>query len=241
MSDVVVLLPPSEGKAPGGTGRWRPRSGAFGRRLGDQRATVVDALARTTLEERHLGVRGELLERATAASTALVEDRARAMPAWRRYTGVVWQHLEPEALTDEQRRRILVPSALLGLVAGDDPVPDHRLKFDVRLDALGRLDRFWRPQLTEAVRLRTTATTTIVDLLPNEHRAAIDLDGVARRKRRVVATTFEGTTGHDAKAVKGAFARHLLTAGLEISDFEWNGWRAAYDDSAAAITVTRTT
>src|SRR4051794_19153840 len=145
--DVVVLLPPSEGKAEGGLGRWSPSSGRFGRRLSAPRQAVIDALADSELSERQLGVRGELLDRALRATAAIVDGRARRLSAWQRYTGVVWQHLDPATLDEEQRARILVPSALLGFVAGNDPVPDHRLKFDVRLhgELHQRLDRFWRP------------------------------------------------------------------------------------------------
>jgi cytoplasmic iron level regulating protein YaaA (DUF328/UPF0246 family) len=214
--DVVVLLPPSEGKAEGVTGRWTPTSGRFGRRLGGPRQDVIDALAATDLTERHLGVRGELLDRARAAADALVAGRARKLPAWQRYTGVVWQHLDPATLDDEQRARILVPSALLGLVAGTDPVPDHRLKFDVRLDGgpvAQRLDRFWRDHLTDALRHATTPRTTIVDLLPNEHRNAIDLDGDRVLRKRVHRPDdVPNIGGHDGKAAKGLLARRLLTA-----------------------------
>jgi cytoplasmic iron level regulating protein YaaA (DUF328/UPF0246 family) len=212
--DLVVLLPPSEGKAAGGTGRWAPTSGRFGRRLHEPRQAVVDALARTELTERQLGVRGDLLDRAHAAAAAIVAGRARRLAAWQRYTGVVWQHLDPATLDDEQRARILVPSALLGLVGGNDPVPDHRLKFDVRLDGdLGqRLDRFWRPHLTDALRHATTARTTIVDLLPNEHRNAIDLDGDRVLRKRVHRPDdVPNIGGHDGKAAKGLLARRYLT------------------------------
>lgn len=240
---LYVLLPPSEGKATGGRGRWRETSGTFGRRLGAARTDVVEALGRTTLSETKLGVRpGPLLERATAANAAVAGRRARALPAHARYTGVVWEHLQPHTLDADVRRRILVPSALLGLVTAEDPVPDHRLKFDVSLHDIGRLDRFWRPHLTAAIKHHVRPQDTLVELLPQEHTAAVDLDDVAKR-RHLVRTTFAGTTGHDAKAVKGALARHLLTNGLE-APFAWNGWRAtavatAGDDTTDAIVVSR--
>ena len=220
-SDVVVLLPPSEGKAEGGVGRsWRPTSGRFGRRLGRARQQVIDALAATDLTERHLGVRGELLERALRAIHALEANTARPLPAHQRYTGVVWQHLDPATLDDDQRTRILVPSALLGLVSGDDPVPDHRLKFDVRLDGdvRQRLDRFWRPHLTEALRRATTPRTTIVDLLPNEHRAAIDLDGDRVLRKRVHRPDLPQIGGHDGKAAKGLLARRILLGDYGVDE-----------------------
>lgn len=236
---LFVLVPPSEGKAPGGKGRWQPASGTFGRRLGVARAEVIDALGRTHLDEAKLGAKGALYERAVAANHAVANGKAHKRPAHERYTGVVWEHLDPAALEQDERRRILVPSALLGLATADDPVPDHRLKFDVRLDAIGRLNRYWRPHLTEAIKKHTRPTDTIVELLPQEHTAAIDLDAIAGR-RHLVRTTVTGISGHDAKSVKGALARHLLSHGLDTR-FKWSGWQAAYDDDGRTITVSRKT
>jgi len=225
MADLLLLLPPSEGKATGGAGRWRPGGGSFGRRLGRHRSEVIAALTTPDVAtERTLGVRGQLLERAIDATERLGAGTAKALPAWQRYTGVVWEHLDPSTLDDEQRRRTLVPSALLGLVTGLDPVPDHRLKFSVSLPDIGRLDRWWRPQVTAALAALPRGMV-IIDLLPNEHRAAIDLGDPALRRRhpvvRVEFTDIRGAAvGHDAKAAKGRFARHLLIRGLHGVD----GW-----------------
>ena len=236
---LFVLVPPSEGKAAGGEGRWQPTSGTFGRRLGAARRDVIEALGRTELSELKLGARGDLYRRATDANAAVAAGRARRLPAHTRYTGVVWEHLHATDLSDDERKRILVPSALLGLVTANDPVPDHRLKFDVSLDGIGRLDRHWRPHLTEAIKKHTSKHDTIVELLPQEHTAAIDLDAIAKR-RHLVRTTVEGISGHDAKAVKGALARHLLLHGLDADGepFDWNGWSATSDDDHA-VTVRR--
>src|SRR5687768_8989096 len=124
MGLLFVLVPPSEGKATGGKGRWQPTSGTFGRRLGNIRTDVIDALGRTTLNEAKLGARGALYERATAANAAVAAAKAHKMPAHQRYTGVVWEHLDAPTLDDDTRKRILVPSALLGLVTANDPTPD---------------------------------------------------------------------------------------------------------------------
>ena len=234
---LFVLVPPSEGKAEGGSGRWQPASGTFGRRMRDQRTLVVEALGRTTLSETKLGATGALFARVIVANEAVATGKARKLPAHHRYTGVVWEHLDAPTLDDDERKAILVPSALLGLVTANDPVPDHRLKFDVSLDGTGRLDRFWRPHLTDALKKHTTKHDTIVELLPQEHTAAIDLDAVAKR-RHVIRTTVAGISGHDAKAVKGALARHLLRHGLD-SPFEWNGWSATHDADGRTITVSR--
>lgn len=231
---VIVLLPPSEGKAPGGRGRWSPASGAFAR-LAPARTAVAEAVL--AAPPTVFGARGELAERAAGAARAVATGTTPALPAWQRFTGVVWQHLDPATLPSADRRRIVVPSGLLGLCRGTDPTPDFRLKLSVSLPGLGRLDRWWRPQLTEAL---AATRGPIVDLLPTEHAAALDLGALGRR--RVVRVDFvapdgRGAAGHAAKAVKGILARQLLLDGLDVVDgFTWQGWRAELDGDVVIVT-----
>ena len=222
----LVLLPPSESKVAGGIGRWDPAAGRFPA-LADRRAATVAALA-SPAASSVLGVRGELLERATAALRAAAAGEAPALPAWRRYTGVVWVHLDPATLRAVDRRRIVVPSAVMGVAAGDDPVPDYRGKLSVRAPGLGRLDRWWRDDVTEAL---LAARRPIVDLLAAEQAGAVDWDrlGASRRVTRIrfLAAGGGGAAGHAAKAVKGIAARLVLTDGPDaLASLDWAGWRA---------------
>lgn len=231
---VLVLLPPSEGKAPGGRGRWSPDSGAFAD-LGPARRQVAEAAAAALADRKRLfGTDGPLADRAEASLLALVAGSAPALPAWRRFTGVVWEHLDPATLPPAARRRIVVPSAQLGLTRGDDPTPDFRLKFAVSVPGLGRLDRWWRPQLAAAL-ARTRGP--VVDLLPGEHAAAVALPP-SRRVVRVdfVAPGGAGAAGHAAKAVKGVLARTILLEGLDaVAGFEWQGWRGEAADGGFLV------
>jgi len=217
----MLLLPPSEGKAEGGSARrstWTPDQGAFGRRLGDRRSQVAEALAAAGGgDENLLGVGGEHLLRAQSANTSLLG--ARTLPAWQRYTGVVWDHLDPETLPAAARKQIVVVSGLLGLVRGDDPVPDYRLKMGANLAPLGKLSTWWREAITIEV-TRLARRHVIVDLLPQEHRAAwdrsSDLPVDAISVSLVDPTGKPG--GHFAKAAKGELARAILLDGLGALD-----------------------
>lgn len=233
---MIVLLPPSEGKAEGGRRGWRPDDGAFAG-LADRRVAVAEAVVANLDDRRRLfGTEGPLADRAADAARAVATGTAPVLPAWRRFTGVVWDHLDPATLPPAVRRRILVPSASLGLSRGDDPVPDFRLKLSVSLPGLGRLDRWWRAPLTEAV-ARTRGP--IVDLLPHEHAAALDLG--ALRRDRVVRVDFvtadgRGAAGHAAKAVKGVLARAVLLDGLgALEGFQWEGWRACRGEGGFVV------
>lgn len=224
-----MLLPPSEGKAPGGDEPWRARTGAFAS-LATARREVVAAYAAALdgpSAEKVANARGALLERTQESARRLARNRAPALPASARFTGVVWEHLRP---ADLDVARIAVVSALLGVVAGDDPVPDHRLKLSVALPPLGRLDRWWRPRVTKAIRT-WAAGREVWDLLPQEHAAAVDLGAL---RATVVGVRFDGVSGHDAKAVKGALARHVLLRGSH-EGFDFHGWRA--DRAGDDVTV----
>ena len=208
-----LLLPPSEGKAIGGDGpTWSAELGRFVE-LEARRSTLVRRLARLRGgNEKLLGVGGKHLAAARLANSSLAASQS--LPAWRRYTGVVWDGLDVASLPTDARRRamssVVVVSGLLGLVALDDPTPDYRLKIGASLAPYGKLATWWRPVLAESL---TTwgAHRFIVDLLPNDHRAACstaEMDGVS-----VTFVERNGKfAGHDAKMAKGRLARHLLTS-----------------------------
>ncbi len=214
----MLLLPPSEGKAVGGSARratWSPDSGSLGGRLAEQRLEVVEALAAAHGgDEKLLGVKGDHLLRAQSANSSLVG--APTLPAWQRYTGVVWDHLDPASLPAAARRQILVVSGLLGLVRADDPVPDYRLKMGANLPPLGKLSTWWRDALTTELR-RLARRRVVVDLLPQEHRAALDLSGLEGMSLTLVDPSGK-PGGHFAKAAKGELARTILTGGITALD-----------------------
>ena len=215
--DFVLLLPPSEGKAEAGDSSrpWAPRLGTFGAVLETSRAQIVTQLRKEKGgTQKLLGVSGGHLTRAQYCNVQLVD--APCLPAWQRYTGVVWDHLDLESLTATQRnafvKRIIVPSGLLGLVRADDPVPDYRLKMGARLAPFGTMSKFWNETITDAL-VAVVKKKAVIDLLPNEHRAAINwnlLDNVVRVD--LVSQSGAVVGGHNAKAAKGLLARHLLVS-----------------------------
>ena len=241
----LLLLPPSEGKAAGGRRAGRPDS--FADELAAPRAAVLAELGRVLRRPDArtatsvLGVRGELLDRALAATTELVDGTAPVLPAWRRYSGVVWAGLDPATLAPADRRRVLVPSALYGLTTAADPVADYRLKLLVVLGRLGRLSTFWRRSLTAAVAARARGRV-VVDLLPAEHAHALDLASLGGTARvlhvRFVSADGRRAVGHEAKTAKGRLARTLLDGGIEAADgFTHDGWRARRDADVVTVTA----
>ena len=215
--DFVLLLPPSEGKAEDGVASrsWNAQLGVFGAALETSRTQIVAQLRKEKGgTQKLLGVSGAHLTRAQSSNMQLVG--APCLPAWQRYTGVVWDHLDIASLTATQRnafvKRIIVPSGLLGLVRADDQVPDYRLKMGARLAPFGTMSKFWNEAITDAL-VAVAKKKAVVDLLPNEHRAAINwnsLDNVVRID--LVSHSGAVVGGHNAKAAKGLLARHLLVS-----------------------------
>jgi hypothetical protein len=215
----LILLPPSEGKALGGTGDpWT--AGAMAIDLDDERRRVIAALAaamRGTEGERAklLGVSGRALADASAVDRQVTKTPT--LPAIERYTGVLYDALDHRSLTPAQRRRlaasVVIVSGLWGAVMPGDPVPAYRLKMSAALPKLGKLSSWWREPLTEVL-VELGRGRPIWNLLPKEHDAAWAPPG--DREQSVVRFLDRRVDGslvavsHDNKSLKGALVRHLL-------------------------------
>src|SRR4051812_14950560 len=126
MHDVLVLLPPSEGKTAPRRGRPADLSALVHPELTPAREALLDAL-------------DPALRDAPAARASQV------------YTGVLFQHLRLPELPLRARRRVLVASALWGVVAPDDRIPAYKLPIGDRLPGLPALAAYWRPRLAEVL------------------------------------------------------------------------------------------
>ena len=197
--------------AVGGQGRRWGRADVVSRarasspELEARRSTLVRRLARVRGgNEKLLGVGGKHLAAARLANAALTASPS--LPAWRRYTGVVWDGLDVGSLPVGARRRamssVVVVSGLLGLVALDDPTPEYRLKIGASLAPYGKLSTWWRPKL--AAPLSAWASTRfVVDLLPNDHRAACAAAHLRRRRRDLRRTHRNRSAGTTPRRRRG--------------------------------------
>jgi len=185
---LLVLLPPSEGKSAPQRGKPVDLGKlAFADELGAARRTVLDALGLPELES------------ASAARASAV------------YTGVLYQHLQLAALPAPARKRVLIFSALWGVVRPDDRIPRYKLPAAEKVPALGSgLPAFWRPVLRDVL----ADAGLVVDLRSGSYTsfwAPRDAQVVSVRaftehagERKVVS--------HMVKATRGDVARIVLTA-----------------------------
>lgn len=229
---MLILLPPSEGKAPGGAGPVLDLKALAFPELAPARRAVLKALAKlskgkaaTALDTLGLtaGQVGEL-----AANRALTT--APTLPAADRYTGVLYEALDLPGLRAEEpaafaraEASVLTFSGLWGVVRPSDAIPAYRLSGGVTLPVLGPVAKVWRDALGRAlepvaghglvVDLRSSAYTGLWRIPPRLADGAVTVrvlherivDGVA--KRSVVS--------HFNKATKGRLVRALLVAGAE--------------------------
>jgi cytoplasmic iron level regulating protein YaaA (DUF328/UPF0246 family) len=193
---MLVLLPPSEGKA-------SPE-------VGDPVDLGSLAFAAQLTERRE-----ELL---AAFDPALLE--APAAPAADVYTGVLFQRLELPKLPARARRRVLIASALWGMLGPDDRIPHYKFPPKTRLDGIGAPAAFWRPALAEAV--PDKAGELIVDM----RSAAYSSFWKPKRATLLAVRAFSESGGerkvisHMAKAVRGDVARALLAESKAPKDPE---------------------
>ena len=214
----LILLPPSEGKAAGGTGPpWSAGTMSFD--LDDRRGVVIDALQRAMRRsgpqrQRLLGVKGAALASATEANLAI--RTAPTLPAIERYTGVLFDALDHRSLSAMQRRRlntgVCIVSGLWGLVTPADPIPDYKLKMGATLPRLGKLSTWWSEDLSTALTARARGRV-VWNLLPVEHAAAWRPPaGVTQRSVRFLERR-DGelvAVSHWNKFLKGGLVRFLL-------------------------------
>jgi cytoplasmic iron level regulating protein YaaA (DUF328/UPF0246 family) len=183
---MLVLLPPSEGKTAPGVGEPVDLGAlAFAVELGERRERLLDALDPT-------------LREAPAASAAEV------------YTGVLFGRLGLPKLPAAARRRVLIASALWGMVRPDDRIPYYKLPPKEKPRGIGPLAKFWRPPLAEA--LPDEEGELIVDMRSGAYTAMWKPKWATLLGVR--AFTEEGgerkAVSHMAKAVRGDVAKALL-------------------------------
>jgi uncharacterized protein len=185
---MLILLPPSEGKA-------EPAAGE-----------PVDLGSLAFAEELR-----QPREKALAALDPGLR-KAPAAPAADVYSGVLFQRLRLAELASEAQRRVLIASFLWGFIRPADRIPSYRFSPKTRLEGVGLPAKYWRTPLAAA--MPDPEGDLIVDMRSGAYvsawkpkwatrlavRAFTEQDG----ERRVVS--------HMAKAVRGEVARVLLQA-----------------------------
>lgn len=210
---MLVLLPPSEGKA-------RPAQGApadlaalaFGE-LTPRRERLLDLLEAmgSRPPKRALAALALSPGQADEIVYNAVLRTAPAAPAHAIYTGVLYERLRLPDLDASAREHVLIASALWGAVRPDDHIPAYRLSMGAKLPRIPNLAAWWRPHLVKAL----PDDGLVIDLRSGAYVAAF-------RPKRATVLGVRGLTehadgrrtviSHMAKRVRGDVARVLLQA-----------------------------
>lgn len=231
MVAVLVLLPPSETKAPGGDGPPLDLGRLGFPSLDPVRRTLLGALVDLAADPAAcaaaLGL-GPTQSDEVRRNAALRTSPTRA--AVERYTGVLYDALDIGSLRGAERERaqarLAVCSALFGLVRAGDPVPAYRLSAGSALPGQPTLRALWKADLGAALAASDHGLT--VDLRSGAYAALGPAPGAVTAT--VVTERPDGSrtvVSHFNKHHKGLLARALART------------RAEPDDAAAVARVAR--
>jgi cytoplasmic iron level regulating protein YaaA (DUF328/UPF0246 family) len=215
---VLVLLPPSETKAPGGDGPPLDLAALTAPELTAVRTELVETVTKLAADVPAARVALGLSPKQDdeiARNAALWSSPT--MPAVQRYTGVLYDALDVGSMTRAQRaragRRLAVGSALFGLVAADDPIPAYRLSAGSALPGLPTLRALWKPALSPVL---AGVDDLVVDLRSGSYAALAPVPGAVTVE--VLSERPDGVrsvVSHFNKAHKGRVARLLALTTAE--------------------------
>ena len=218
---MLILLPPSEGKAEARRGKPLDLSSlAFADDLTEARRTVMTALADLCADDPEKARAVLDLTRGQASDLVrnLRLDTAPTLTAAQLYSGVLFDHLGLLDLPADARRRanrtVLISSGLWGVLRPSDRIPPYRLSGGASLPALGTIAGVWRAPLA-ATLPRWVGRKVVLDLRSGAYAAAWRPTGDIANRTVTVQVTHNGkVVSHHNKATKGLLARALLCANV---------------------------
>ena len=146
---MLIVLPPSETKAPGGSGPALDLEGLSFPTLTPVRSALIDELSDLEVTDAMavLGISEKLRPEAEANRELRTSP---TMPALHRYTGVLFDALSAPTLPELAWDRLAVGSALFGVVRAGDLIPRYRLSGGTKLDERTMRSR-WGRLITDAL------------------------------------------------------------------------------------------
>jgi uncharacterized protein len=218
---VLVLLPPSEGKAPSAGGAPLKLESLSLPALTEAREAVLGELVELCAGDEDKarevlglseGLRGEIAKNAELRT-------AGARPAGQIYTGVLYDALDLASLDTSAKKRaarsLLVFSGLWGAVRVTDRIPSYRCSMGVKLPGVGALGTHWRTPMASALP-EAAGDGLVLDLRSSAYAGAWKPKGeIAGRTAtvRVLHAPTRKVVSHFNKATKGRIVRSLLSAG----------------------------
>lgn len=216
---MIIVLPPSETKAPNGDGPALDFSSLSFPNLTEVRTEIATDLAALAPEEalNVLKISEKLIDQAVENTQVFSSP---TMPAIFRYTGVLYDALQAETLSNEAKNKIAIGSALFGVVKANDMIPFYRLSGGSKLPHKGQDPK-------EAPTLKSRYDKEVTKALENENTLIVDLrsgayqqlgkvkDAITVRVESVQPDGSRKVVSHFNKHYKGVLARELASADVE--------------------------
>lgn len=220
---MLILLPPSEGKAPPRRGNGIDLAALVAPELTDVRRQLMDRLIEVSESPTGLADLGLSEGQVDQLTLNLRLTSAASARADQVYAGVLYEALGFATLSTAARRRassrVLITSSLFGVVRPQDRIPAYRLSGGVNLPGVGPVAAIWREAL-EATLPSLAGRGLVMDLRSSTYaafwrptpplaprvatvRVLHEVDG----KRSIVS--------HFNKATKGRIVRALLEDGAD--------------------------
>jgi cytoplasmic iron level regulating protein YaaA (DUF328/UPF0246 family) len=220
---VLILLPPSEGKAAPRRGNRLNVEALDFPELVEARTTILQALVELCENDpvaaaHTLGLGPTQLDHVDRNARLLSAPTARAD---RIYTGVLYDALALDSIDAAARRRatrwLVIMSSLFGAVRPNDPIPSYRLSGDTKLPGAGTVGAHWRTHLGPVL-AEATGSGLVVDLRSSTYAsfwrpAPAIADRVATVRVLHQVGNRRMVVSHFNKATKGRIVRDLLVDG----------------------------
>lgn len=218
---MLIVLPPSEGKATAGDGPALDLTTLSFPELNPTRERVLGALAEVCCRDdaqQVLGLSDGQSDEALRRNRLLYE--APTLPVSRLYTGVLYDNLALASLDERAVRQaeeqVVILSGLWGALRLTDRIPPYRLAMAVTLPPLGKLASTWRPALERTLR----PEGLVVDMRSAPYAVAWrppapTVSVRVFRERILQGVPKRTVVSHMAKATRGKVAHDLLNAGVD--------------------------
>ena len=223
---LVILLPPSEGKAESEKGTKLNLASLSFPKLKAPRAQLIKELIDLAQKQpaklqKILGLSKKQLPELEMNKNLLKRPTTRAIEI---YSGVLYEALDfaklPKPAQNWIGKRVFISSALFGLVGAFDKIPAYRLSGDQALPTAGSLKTFWIKN-SGTLLDKTFEKNLILDLRSGVYASAWQpgdelkenfVIGKIVQKQRVNGKTVYKVVSHHNKATKGKLVAALAKA-----------------------------
>ena len=236
-----VILPPSETKSDGGKSAPLDLDSLSLPELTDVRRRIADALVDLAGDVE--ASRSALGLGTTEAALGEIARNAELFtsptrPAITRYTGVLYDALDYPGMTRASKTkaadRLMIGSALFGVVAAGDLIPAYRLSGGSKLPGFGTLGAAWKPVLSPAL---DAIDDFVVDLRSGVYEKLGPVSGAVTAT--VVTEYANGSrkvVSHFNKHYKGLVAHELVRTRRNVRDID--ALAAVLSDAGQRVEVT---